>query len=175
MTPSAARKAYHAHESALCQAARTVISAAGLGTALLPGDPANLPDEGWRVRFRRGDATGAQALYASYGAEPTTRPIYAQWTGVLEIEYARRRSDNEESAIDGIERETDEKRAAVRDLFDVASYPFTAANLTYLIVTDIMPLAGDEAIDPQTHADLIRERFRLTYEIKRSAIPAPSP
>ncbi len=175
MTPSAARKAYHAHESALCQAARAVVAAAGLGTARLPGDPANLPDEGWRIRFRRGDATGALALDEGFPSEPTSRPIYSQWTGVLEIEYARRRSDNVESVIDGIERDTDEKRAALRDLFDVASYPFTASNLTYLIVTDIMPLAGEEAIDPERHLDLIREKFRLTYEIKRSAIPAPSP
>lgn len=175
MTPSAARKAYHAHESALCQAARAVISAAGLGTARLPGDPSNLPDEGWRIRFRRGDATGAMALATGYAAEPTSRPIYSQWSGVLEVEYARRRAENLESAIGGIERDTDEKRAALRDLFDVASYPFTAANLTYLIVTDIMPLTGEEAVDPERHLDLIRERFRLTYEIKRSAIPAPSP
>ena len=59
MTPTTARKAFHAHESAICQATRTIIAAAGLGTPKLPGDPANLPDTGWRVRFRRGDATGA--------------------------------------------------------------------------------------------------------------------
>ena len=37
MTPTTARKAFHAHESAICQATRTIIAAAGLGTPKLPG------------------------------------------------------------------------------------------------------------------------------------------
>ena len=37
-----------------------------------------------------------------------------------------------------------------------------------------MPLSGEDVVDRDKHLDYFRERFRLTYELKRSAIPSPS-
>jgi hypothetical protein len=176
--PSSARKKWNAHETLIERAARTVMTAAGFGTARLPRLVTALPDNSYRCKFRRGEATGAQTLYSGYTTpvgQPDTRPAYHQFTGTLEITYARRRSDNTASAISGIEDITSEARGAIRDLFAWANYPFDATNLPELIVTDIRPGAGNEATDPDKHIDMITENFVLTYEERRAAVPSPSP
>jgi hypothetical protein len=178
VVPSNARKKWNAHETLIERAARTIMANAGFGTARLRRAASNLPDNSYRVKFRRGDATGAQTLYSGYTepvGEPDTRPAYHQFTGELEITYARRRSDNTESAISGVEDVTSEARGAIRDVFEWANYPFDETNLPELIVVDIMPIAGIETVDGEHHIDVITERFRLTYEARRTAVPSPSP
>lgn len=174
MTPTPARIVFHAQESQLSQSARDIMVDGGFTNVRTAFEPSALPDNSARIRVRRGDATGAEALVSGYAVEPTVRRVYCQFTATLEILYTRRRREQNETEVDGIERATDEKRGAIRELFDVGSFPFNDVNLPGLIVTDIMPLAGEESVDREKHFDIILERFRLTYEYRQSEIPTPS-
>jgi hypothetical protein len=155
------------HESQFCVAARTILSGGGFADPRTPGDTRNQPATLTAIKFYRDDAVADGTRLVS--AAP--RREFSQWTGTLEILYAQPRTDNDDSAVDGLDRVMGEKRGLIRSLFMKSVYPFDGTNLPWLIVLDIKPLRGDEGIDKDRHLDVIVERFQVTYEVRSATWP----
>lgn len=161
--PAASLEALHDFEGQFSVAAREILVAGGFPAARADGDPSKKPDEVTATKFVVGESTGERAFTAE------NKPVYSTYLGSLEVLITRRRDDNEEVAVDGINRRLGQSIAKIRALFLESEEPFTAAALPYYRVTDIKPAAPDYAFEDRI--DVVVLSWDITFSIAPDAWP----
>lgn len=156
-------------DAQISAAAKAVLIACSVAPAShsMAEAPTELEDDALRVKFERGAATGAQVLIPC--GPLAGRPEYAQFTGTLTAHISKPFVDTE--LLSGSEIRTTLTQPATRASLALlySRQPFTAENLPYLSVTDILP----QGIRYYTNGAnvLIEVSWNLTFEIRMSAWP----